>query len=158
MNVLSSYLRSSRSSLRSVLTTRAKPQLANVAFFVLSRTLCHQFASITPARGWYVGESSRRRILNKPPLLSLGISADGGRIEMSAGRHAADTYKIECDDGIEARASAFATAAAARIARAHLIAKCQRMSIIFNPNPRAPSTTVILNLVMDTTRIPSHPL
>lgn len=43
---------------RSVRTTRAKPQLANVAFFVLARTFCDGRANQKSCRG----------IVNKPPI------------------------------------------------------------------------------------------
>ncbi|CAG4944761.1 unnamed protein product [Colias eurytheme] len=63
----------------SVSTTRAKPRAAH-------------------------GEKSRRRIANKPPLLSLKLSADSGRIATSAVMPSTHN-KIKRDDAIEGRAS-----------------------------------------------------
>ncbi|CAG4944756.1 unnamed protein product [Colias eurytheme] len=50
------------------------------------------------------GEKSRRRIANKPPLLSLKLSADSGRIATSAVMPSTHN-KIKRDDAIEGRAS-----------------------------------------------------
>lgn len=77
---------------RSVLTTRAKPQLANVAFFVLPYVLpSHRFASITTMRVYAGVAASMSSVVNKPPLLSLKDIGGQWSYRDVGGRHATDT-------------------------------------------------------------------
>lgn len=109
MNVLSSYLGSSRPGPRAVRTTRAKPQLANVPFFVLARTFPTLPTQRSISRRTGIHERSCQYIVNKPPLHSLkAIRVDSGCIE--TWRVMLSTHnKIVRDDAIAARASPAAT-------------------------------------------------
>lgn len=65
----------------SVCTTRAKPSVISKCGFLCSPgTFCIGSQSITICKWICTYKKTHRYIVNKPPLLSLGLSADGGRI------------------------------------------------------------------------------
>lgn len=119
---------------RSVRTTRAKPQLANVAFFVLARTFCDRFASIAIVKSVQTVERTRRVVeasLINLPLLSLrAISGHWSYRDVgqpSCHRHITKLKRWRYRSPRIERSLLVLR----RYPRVRLIAKCQWMSIIY---------------------------
>lgn len=132
MNVLSSYLQDSRTSLPLFAHDTSKTAISKCGFlcsllYVLPSVCIYQYNTCIQVDTL----STRVLVANKPPLVSLSdICGQWSGIEMSAGRRVMpSTHEIKRDDAIEARGSyqTWYRSVAARwlSASAHLIAKCQ---------------------------------
>lgn len=154
MNVLSSYLWSSRSSLSGHDTSKIAISKCDFLLFSLARPTLHLLQRIC--------KRSCRCIVNKPPLLSLKAIC-GQWSYRDVGRHAVDRRHITKLNAMtlskRAHRPLLATCSPPRrrcYSGAHLIAKCEWVAIIYLIALQYTIILVILNLVMEIAGIPRH--